>query len=677
MAVNCQAAVEAGGCQALDRNQLPMVEDSAGMTIEFLRARLLSERAASRTARQQAQQIAKKVSELQSRLDLEIELRIKAEAAAEKVFAALKIKGVSTEYFVKDECKPLQTEKNEPEEGFLSPDDSKELDSEQQLCDEIYCCIDEQGGATGLKFKMLAGRSQIGDKTGLQDQIAVGTVDAQLCNGDEEKLYNARESKNLNMDGKEKDCEIQDSVSNTIGITEHDSASEHLKTMKGALDESAGERQVIAQKLKGLLQQIEVNVETSSEGQPQKLEQQDIVSAPEVKESSHNVELHESNIGKSLYSEASPPNHRRPEYNNNTTSKDVHKTLSESESFKHAEGLLRLAGKVSSELNELAQKKVDERQTFSQSVKGHYMNGSEIGSGSLDKSQMPIYSEVEQYKTWTSSLAHHPSLPVSQMAHARQDFMVTQWSYPAEIRSSRDMGDSLKSDSDNTRPVVYGHGYLPQTNGTVSESPIEHPHVSVPEVYPHVSVVDDLMCNASDTNVSVYENQETHRVYHKSTAYCQGRAPLDFPRTRECFGFNLPTQKHTRAPMNDTARALFYDKNGSVGDVLTALHLAKLQVKGDEHLPCFPEDRGQPYTRYLGDEFRQLPYDDHHWLSEVPQTPIVQFPSSPSPDRGFSAVDRYDAIIRSNSGSPVPAFEADIQPSGKVHLGNGIILYTD
>lgn len=40
------------------------MEDSTGMTIEFLRARLLSERSVSRTARQRADELAKRVSSL-------------------------------------------------------------------------------------------------------------------------------------------------------------------------------------------------------------------------------------------------------------------------------------------------------------------------------------------------------------------------------------------------------------------------------------------------------------------------------------------------------------------------------------------------------------------------------------------------------------------------------------
>ncbi|KAM0939676.1 hypothetical protein DsansV1_C19g0155971 [Dioscorea sansibarensis] len=63
--------------------------DSTEMTIEFLRARLLSERSISRTARQRADQLAKKVMELEEQLRAVTIQRKKAEKAAAEVLAIL------------------------------------------------------------------------------------------------------------------------------------------------------------------------------------------------------------------------------------------------------------------------------------------------------------------------------------------------------------------------------------------------------------------------------------------------------------------------------------------------------------------------------------------------------------------------------------------------------------
>lgn len=72
-------------------------EDVMTMTIEFLRARLLSERAASKTAKQQVQQLNEKVMELEEILEQMVDQRQKAERAAEDAILKLKIAGICTE----------------------------------------------------------------------------------------------------------------------------------------------------------------------------------------------------------------------------------------------------------------------------------------------------------------------------------------------------------------------------------------------------------------------------------------------------------------------------------------------------------------------------------------------------------------------------------------------------
>ncbi|KAH7680602.1 hypothetical protein IHE45_05G003500 [Dioscorea alata] len=67
--------------------------DSTEMTIEFLRARLLSERSISRTARQRADQLAKRVMELEEQLRAVTIQRKKAEKAAVEVLAILESQG--------------------------------------------------------------------------------------------------------------------------------------------------------------------------------------------------------------------------------------------------------------------------------------------------------------------------------------------------------------------------------------------------------------------------------------------------------------------------------------------------------------------------------------------------------------------------------------------------------
>ncbi|KAH1036841.1 hypothetical protein GLYMA_20G187800v4 [Glycine max] len=71
------------------------MEDSTAMTIEFLRARLLSERSISRSAKQRADELAKKVMDLEEQLKTVILQRKMAEKATADVLAILESEGIS------------------------------------------------------------------------------------------------------------------------------------------------------------------------------------------------------------------------------------------------------------------------------------------------------------------------------------------------------------------------------------------------------------------------------------------------------------------------------------------------------------------------------------------------------------------------------------------------------
>ncbi|XP_030965200.1 uncharacterized protein LOC115986388 isoform X2 [Quercus lobata] len=71
------------------------MEDSSTMTIEFLRARLLSERSVSRSARQRVDELAKRVAELEEQLKIVSLQRKRAEKATADVLAILESQGLS------------------------------------------------------------------------------------------------------------------------------------------------------------------------------------------------------------------------------------------------------------------------------------------------------------------------------------------------------------------------------------------------------------------------------------------------------------------------------------------------------------------------------------------------------------------------------------------------------
>ncbi|KAL8050536.1 hypothetical protein ABFX02_06G087500 [Erythranthe guttata] len=72
-----------------------IMEESNAMTIEFLRARLLSERSVSKSARQRADELSKRVAELTEQLNFVSLQRKKAEKATADVLAILENHGIS------------------------------------------------------------------------------------------------------------------------------------------------------------------------------------------------------------------------------------------------------------------------------------------------------------------------------------------------------------------------------------------------------------------------------------------------------------------------------------------------------------------------------------------------------------------------------------------------------
>lgn len=78
-----------------DSRKSTNMEESSAMTIEFLRARLLSERSVSKSARQRADELAKRVSELEEELKFVSLQRKKAEKATADVLAILENRGIS------------------------------------------------------------------------------------------------------------------------------------------------------------------------------------------------------------------------------------------------------------------------------------------------------------------------------------------------------------------------------------------------------------------------------------------------------------------------------------------------------------------------------------------------------------------------------------------------------
>ncbi|CAL5209117.1 unnamed protein product [Lathyrus oleraceus] len=123
-----------------DQRVTSSMEDSNAMTIEFLRARLLSERSISRSARQRLDELEKKVVELEEQLRTVTLQRKMAEKATADVLAILEDQGISDASVESDSSSDIDI----PCESGISNDSSKEGErytgskGRQHGSDEMY-----------------------------------------------------------------------------------------------------------------------------------------------------------------------------------------------------------------------------------------------------------------------------------------------------------------------------------------------------------------------------------------------------------------------------------------------------------------------------------------------------------------------------------------------------------
>lgn len=770
---NPQSTVEAGGSPASERNHVPLAED-ASKTIEFLRARLLSERAASRAARQQAQQIARKVSELQSRLDLEMEQRKKAEVAAEEVFAVLKSKGLTTEHM-----SYAQARKSGLEEGILLPHDSNNLVDTERESSQNACHTISRLGADSLDIPMLVAGITRDVQRG---NDFVGKVDTQR-NAEESMQPFKEAEKDCKLDSKDNSLEVWDPAISDLVKEQQEIAPEDCEKVMGSqTNKPAGERDTIAKKLNAMLHKLEEEVDNLSDEQPLKFKLQGwvdhIVNVLEREVPSLKSGFPLVDPGKLYCSDASSPVIQGAAECDNASSSCLYTQVgrnmlhSELESLNHVEGLVKLLGKVNADvlrlveselplanqlqLLEEVEKKVDSTDASLSLIKMFKLSNStskDTNDDMQEKEKNPadnvvsplskirgavrsvhgnlhpwvsppsvnfLSNEVMPHRSHASSdtlkevytkgaesdmgflgglvtLKQKPQVPIySEVLGMSQVVTGAEWIYPTEAPSPRKSDDSWTGEIAKTRPVIgqwQVYESLPQA--TISDSE-KQARLGTRGIYTHNSFMNDLAHDNIGQNIDFHRNPSAEAAfvghgnlefkrrhsYHASKKYGQGREqPLLSPFDD---GFELNFQK----PRQTRAYALMDDKNGRLGDVLKALHLAREQVKDDESLVSCFEDRVGPSMPTVGtiersvdnhgDERWQVPYGGHRCRSDVVgQAPIVHLPTSPSSDHGFPALERQDGLRRSNSVSTNFMMPAYLQPRGKVHLGNGITLYTD
>uniref|UniRef100_A0A6M2EUT1 Uncharacterized protein n=1 Tax=Populus davidiana TaxID=266767 RepID=A0A6M2EUT1_9ROSI len=136
----------------LDQRTSSSMEDSTATTIEFLRARLLSERSVSRSARQRAEELAKRVAELEEQLRIVSLQRMKAEKATANVLAILESNEISDD----SETYDSNSDQDTPSESKVG---SKASKAEEGLVSSKVRKYELEHSGSGHDFPPAQGRS--------------------------------------------------------------------------------------------------------------------------------------------------------------------------------------------------------------------------------------------------------------------------------------------------------------------------------------------------------------------------------------------------------------------------------------------------------------------------------------------------------------------------------------
>ncbi|KAF6175303.1 hypothetical protein GIB67_009049 [Kingdonia uniflora] len=133
-------------------SKITVMEDSTNMTIEFLRARLLSERSASRSARQRADELAKKVVELEEQLKIATLQRAKAEKETVEVLAILKKNGIN-------DFSQILRNSNSDQETLPAESKARDISTSEEGCSEISVSRSNEADELSGEDSVISSRS--------------------------------------------------------------------------------------------------------------------------------------------------------------------------------------------------------------------------------------------------------------------------------------------------------------------------------------------------------------------------------------------------------------------------------------------------------------------------------------------------------------------------------------
>ncbi|MCO5556899.1 hypothetical protein L7F22_010453 [Adiantum nelumboides] len=692
------------------------LDNSSVKIIEFLRARLLAERAASKFASQQAQEMSEKVKDLHIRLETEIEHRKESEAAMGKVLSVLKAKGV-----VMDSVKSV---------GDTLPSDhvkeAKEVSGEvpcviTNLCSEVVrhpIGKREENRTQTLECTTeLHGNSSV--VVGAEDTS--GTIDACGTNPAEGKvrgpLMDSAEHHSCLMN----QMQGADRNTNVVCPDNHLHDGTPISNADMRRGQSIQQGICITTKLKTMLEQIEEEEVVLPEEQPLRTKLQGLAGhlanmlerGPEAGLESKQPEMISCSLEETTALEAKNGTHMKlpvqrkyaREMNANEARRqpdiemqDIMEGIDRREGlvkrlFPNPNALLQQRDLVSSagSLSAPAMEDTSLQSNVFEKREPSFVNGDNrdayAGHCLLDRGPLSPY------------VCHndnpHLQITCPPMIHwghisGNYNVMGIERPYLVEVPSPQSSDALSVGDS-----MGYPHGQRNEIWSPARASPVQNAWSPA-----RVERQSRAMLPPNGYFVNGISNEllmQLERGHHNhQNMYLQGGSP---PRSilhshQERDLRNSVIRPTARQQMKDcllfdnAAVSAMDDKNGRLGSILMALDAAQQHIIQGEKLvgPTIPPavdaswlKRGYPY----GDFVQQRPhgYQRDNSMLHHGQAPMVQFPASPTSEQGYSPFERSRGVHRSSSSVStnfmISEWDISLQPSGEVHLGNGITLYTD
>ncbi|KAH7277638.1 hypothetical protein KP509_39G060500 [Ceratopteris richardii] len=624
-----------------ERN-VPLAKCASLATIESLRARLLSERAASKEAEQQAHSIALKVQVLQSRLDAEIERRKKAEVAMAEVLEVLKIKGI-----------PSSFESSESE-GTVKTRSSKENESDQ--------CSSEDRSYVPNRNHQDNPKETLHFKGSEFDHCSSTRI--SLANDEDCQEYATETlcTKGLGF------------PQQGVCFTDKDCLDKPEVTIKESTKNSISE---VKENLKkdNLLSENEQAV-------PGTLLGKDAHVLPDQMAFMHDAEQF-SEVFCISFNEPDSVSEIGEPFEGFTSSNDAKgsaELLIESNKLCICTAKSCLSSMPSG--IEDTQQHAIELNTGSGSMNGKHLCGQNINNDSNEASLSNDSNEASQLNM-NNELSSFPYSDNEAMTALSHTFNGEKLKGPALNETAVPMAQASSGQSPGSMHAkqILKSGDMKTKRGSKLNGVAQCNRYNAHRLgHNDIHLIHFLRNEYQCERPVTYGVQCQQKNYATSAEALLARGSNLAYLGKQFLASNFaecgryPLQSHS----NNSILNLVDDKNGKLGSILVALNLAKQHINHERYAPSHMKEVNEPsQSPYTGNLYGlPLPY-----LRSEPQNkaPIVHLPMSPRSDYDSADLEVPEGTRSNSFSSPyhIHGYDSYVQPKGEVHLGNGITLYTD